>query len=247
MIPNEADLGRWQAELAQISPRHEPLSYLSLRWEPGDDWEPIDRWIVWHILPNPRTIKDTHLRSVIQPELDGPHPRSTGRYDKDEGRWVHGPCRFIDRATWEVYRETGRYGRRWWVVQGSRGGHRHRLSETERTIWRTLTGTPDTPAPGDLPYAPFDNRTLDQLKGLDQMTRWLAVTSYGMKNVHQLDADERAEVTMAKQAISSWFERQMEEVADEYGSLLKKHADDLPDSELTPAMATSVMDEYHMN
>jgi len=196
--------------------------------------------VLWNLQPIERT------NPVIMEELQGPHPRSTGRYDEDEQRWVHGPCRLIDLGTWELFRETGRYGRRWWIVQGSKGGHRYRLSEAERVVWRTLTGTDDTPVPGELPYAPFDNRVLDHLKGKDEMTRWLAVMSYGMKNIHQLDADERMEVAMAKQSVANWLAGQMEEITDEYGSLLKRATEDFAPTRMDPAIQESVMSDYHI-
>jgi len=240
VIPNEADLGRWRQELALVSPPTDQLSYLHLRWEPGDPWSPVNRWVLWNLQPIERT------NPVIMEELQGPHPRSTGRYDEDEQRWVHGPCRLIDLGTWELFRETGRYGRRWWIVQGSKGGHRYRLSEAERVVWRTLTGTDDTPVPGELPYAPFDNRVLDHLKGKDEMTRWLAVMSYGMKNIHQLDADERMEVAMAKQSVANWLAGQMEEITDEYGSLLKRATEDFAPTRMDPAIQESVMSDYHI-
>ncbi len=240
MIPNEADLGRWRQELALVSPPLDQLSYLHLRWEPGDPWNPVNRWVLWQMLPIERTHPD------ILAELNGPHPRSTGHYAPEGERWVGGPCRFIDLGTYELFRETGRYGRRWWVVQGSKGGHRYRLTEAERTVWRTLTGTDDTPAPGDLPYAPFDQRVINQVRGLDDKTKWLAVMSYGHKNVYQLDSEEKQEVEMAKQAVAKWFENQMEEVADEYGSLLKRVTEDFTPTRIDPAIERSVMAEYHM-
>ncbi|OQW37059.1 MAG: hypothetical protein A4C66_03235 [Nitrospira sp. HN-bin3] len=247
MIPNEADLGRWREQLAQVSPRHDHLSYLWLRWEPGDPWQPVERWVIWQMLPETITHNPKHpYYLAILAELNGPHPRSTGRYDAEEQRWVHGPCRLIDLGTWETFRETGRFGRRWWVIQGTKGGHRYRLSEAERVVWRTLTGTDDTPAPGDLPYAPFDNRVLDQIRGLDEKTKWLAVMSYGIKNRHQLDADEQQEVAMAKRAVANWLAGQMEEVYEEYGSLLKRATADFAPTRLDPKVEASLVADYHI-
>lgn len=247
MVPNEGDVGRWREQLALISPPSDQMSYLHLRWEPGDTWQPIDRWVLWQLLPSHIVANEKHpYYPAIMAELNGPHPRSTGRYDAEEQRWVHGPCKLIDRATWELFRETGRYGRRWWVIQGTRGGHRYRLSEAERTVWRTLTNTDDTPAAGDLPYAPFDNRVVGQIRGLDEKTKWLAVMSYGIKNQYQLDADERLEVSMAKQAVATWLQGQMEEVADEYGSLLKRVTADFSPTRFNPATEQSLAADYHL-
>lgn len=206
----------------------------------------MNRLFLWNLLPVERT------DPAILEELKGPHPRSTGHAcfeghclcpEKRE-RWVGGPCRFIDLATWNLFRETGRYGRRWWCIQGSKGGHRHRLTETERTIWQTLTGTDDTPIPGDLPYAPFDNRVIQQISGLDQKTKWLAVASYGMKNQYQLDSEEKAEVELSQRAIAKWFQGQMEEVADEYGTLLKRVTEDFQPTRFNPAQEEALAAEY---
>lgn len=224
----------WQQELDAICPPSPNLPQFYLRWEAGEAWQPLGRWVIWNL--QPRRITHDPNRSAwydaIIAECEGPHPRSTGHHcapnqcacEIKTGAWRDGATSLIDRDTWEVYRETGRYGRRWWVIQGAAGGHRYRLAPWERRIWHTVTGQQDVPSIGDLPYAPWDNRVKRHLLGLEQTMRWLSVVKYGEKNRHQLDTEERQEVDLAKAAVANWMAGQMDEVWDEYGTLLRRQA-----------------------
>lgn len=250
----------WQRELDALCPPSDNLPRFLLRWEAGESWEPIGRWVIWNLMPRHVTHETGRnpFYDAIVAECEGPHPRSTGHYcapnhctcELKTGSWRGGTTRIIDRDTWEVYQQTGRYGRRWWVIQGSNGGHRYRLAEWERTIWRTVTHTGDVPVLGELPYAPWDNRVRRHLLGLERTMRWLGVVRYGEKNRHRLDTDEKAEIEMAKSAVGDWMARQMDETWDEYGTLLKRHARSvgsgayLPDPHFNP---DEVAQSYHLS
>ena len=224
----------WQRELDAICPSGPGLHRLWLRWEAGDPWQPIERWVIWSLLP--RWITHDFERSttyqVPVTECEGPHPRSEGHYCaagwcrcevKTDG-WRDGPVHTIDRGTWEVYRETGLLGRRWWIIQGENGGHRHKLEPWERKIWHIVTGLPDTPAPGDLPYAPWDARVKRHLTGEVGRMQFLGAIRRERKGQMALDSEDKAKELMAKQALAAWTTEQFEGVWDYYGTLLKREA-----------------------
>ena len=213
----------WERTLGLIAPPSEHLSWLKLVWEPGDPWQPIGRWMLWHLLPRKVlfSAEDGFYADVAR-ELEGPHPRSTGYWDARKRQYVGGPCTMIDRMTWEVYRRTGCYGRRWWTIQGTKGGHRHRLSPTEQRVFHLATGRKSTPAPGDLPYADFDQRTVRAILSFDKVRAWTQVSEFAQRNASQLDAEERAEAERANTALAGWIEGQVEEGWDAYGARFHK-------------------------
>ena len=166
-----------------------------LRWEPGDEWQPVQRWVVWHMRP------EGIIPSIHKASLLGPHPRSTGSYSRELGRWDSRlPCT-VDRATWEVFRETGCYGQRYWVIQGKGGGHKYAYTRTEEKIAALHGGDPEPPAPGDLPYAEFDSRVVAKLADLDRFRAWHMVADYCERNWDDLDREERDEAAAAQALI----------------------------------------------
>lgn len=209
----------WERALWTIAPPSQFTTWLKIRWEPGDVWQPIERYMVWQ-MRHPRFVHPKVLK-----ELRGPHPRSTGHYCAvghcpcrvKLGRWNGGAARQIDRAQWELFQETGHYGTRWWTIQGDQGGHRHRLDRVEARIARIYAGIGDTPAPGDLPYADFDQRAFWKIAALDRVRMWKGVTDYVHRNHATMNAEERDEGEAAQKALWSWLESQVKRTMDKIG------------------------------
>jgi hypothetical protein len=229
----------WQERLESIVPRSDHRSWLWIRWESGDPWSPVSRWVIWQIRPL------TITRPEIVRELQGPHPRSTGHYcgsadfvgkidclcRRKENRWVGGAARLIDRGTWEVYQETGGYGTRWWAVQGPPGGHRYRLDAWESKISRVRGGPNDTPAIGDLPYLDFDERVVEKIIPYDNVRQWKHIMDYAHKHPEKLDEIERQGVIEAQAEMWKWLESQvsrtMGELTNRQVNALRDHARDM--------------------
>ena len=115
----------WQEELDRIAPPADmtrgqlPKARAVIWWEAGDEWEPIQRWFIYQVLPK------AAIHPSILAELEGPHPRSKGRYSGKLGCWVDGPAPHITKTQWELYRKFGGLAKPYWVVQGSGRGHRY--------------------------------------------------------------------------------------------------------------------------
>lgn len=203
----------WERALWSIAPPSQFLTWLKLRFVCGDPWEPVGRWIIYQMRA-PRLIAN---RLDLLAELRGPHPRSTGHYDAKLKMWKGGAARQISRDTWELFQETGHYGKPWWVIQGDQGGHRYQLDKIESKISRMNGGPSDTPAPGDLPYADFDRRTFSKILQLDRVRMWKHVTDYASRNHAQMDAEDEQEATLARQALWGWLGTQVKKTVDTIG------------------------------
>jgi hypothetical protein len=222
----------WERLVWSVAPPSEHLSWFALRWEPGDVWQPVHRWVIWHMRP-----KGRHPR-LLDAALRGPHPRSSGHYCGvgycpcaiKANHWVGGPSSGVgvDRQTWELFRETGCYGQRWWVVQGTNGGHRFTLDPIEAKVFKLHTGRSDTPAPGDLPYADVDRRVLRHLLAYDKLALWKGAIRFGARGDAQLSREVQHEVEQSRLALLRWLENQTDLLWDEERSRIKRVLDAVP-------------------
>jgi hypothetical protein len=74
----------------------------------------------------------------------------------------------ITQTQWSLYHDTGRkyFPNPFWCVQGEHGGHKLQYTTLEKKMLRHAGLPSEAPAPGDLPYAPIDERTFAQLTRL---------------------------------------------------------------------------------
>lgn len=233
-----ATLKQWRHRLRQVSPHNDRLSYLHLVWEPGWYWEPIQRFLLVDCWPNTTTPDG---RDVVAPAyltaLQGPDPSGLVECDPVTGertinRWPDGSLPVVTGLQWRVYQETGRYSTPFWVIQGSRGGHKLFLTPVEIRM-RKLRGLhADPPAPGDLPYAPFDNRVIDRIQEHDRL--WQA-----NGNVQQMSrlgrSAHRREEQKLRRELCDWLDGQLDEPAQELIHTLNKADAPRDPSQAVPA------------
>jgi hypothetical protein len=166
----------WQRELERHWPRSDRVTWLKLVWEPGFKVRgsdrhvvyPVQRWIIYEMVP-----QKAFVPFEILDDLRGRSPRVRGHDYEDSGLrgWLSESL--VSRTQWELYRETGQYGRRLWIIQGIMGGHPEALSDNEREFLEMRgRGDLELPEPGDLPYAEFDQRVVHRLLGLDKLLKW---------------------------------------------------------------------------
>lgn len=212
----------WQAALDAIAPPHRQKSRLLIRWHAGREffdpsvgcrvWQPIERWIIWELIPS--TVMSPRFPAVAR--LAG--PRIDGGVALRDLVGVRGLLELdrtaCDREQWALYLETGQYARMVWVVQGSSGGHQRHFSEWQRMGLARRGLREDPPYPGELPYAPFDRRVLDQLELLQHGRIWESVSSQAEKAWHLITEHEQQEALSARRALADWAEQQLGEVLD---------------------------------
>lgn len=213
----------WERRLYNAIPPSQGSTWLKPRWEKGDPWEPVNRWVIWQMFPA-KTLCDPGT-DLLKPyyadmvrELEGPAPRSQGHYcgagwcpcDVKANRWRDGAAFLIDQAQWELWQETHCVASRWWIVQGDKGGHRYRLSTIESALYRMAVGDPRAqwPSPCELPYAPLDERVWEQVRKFEQVRAWQATLAYLGKQPSK-DQDEDAAERELRTMLGDWFKEQM--------------------------------------
>jgi hypothetical protein len=221
----------WVEQLDKLSPpeTRANLSWYKLVWESGEIWSPIQRWVIWQMHPK------GFLPKWIHPDAFKIHPRSTGHpcfeghcHCKEKaGCWVGGPKSAfgIDRVTYELYHETGCYGQRYWVVQGSKGGHRRRYDEIETAVALAMGRPGEPPVMGDLPYANPDERTFRAIRNSDRLLSGKNLIDACRLNPAMAQAEDRARAEDAMRAIGAFLDAQIEERSDHVYSALRRTTD----------------------
>jgi hypothetical protein len=198
----------WERQLAELSPQTNRFSWLKLVWEPGRPDAVIERFIVYQMIPAHAV--QTEILEQLQRDLP-----PQGYYDDVLKEYVDEENCLITTRAWQLYRETQCWGRPYWVIQGTKGGHKRWFSETERKMLK-VAGLPcDPPNPGELPYAEFDQRTLAALSQLDMLKgvhgtlrRQKALSPEGY--AARAEAEER----VLRERLLSWLTDQVAELTD---------------------------------
>jgi hypothetical protein len=176
-------------------------------------------------------------------DIRGDDPRTRGRWIRDdlvEGgkRWTSDA--FVSHLQWELFRETGCYPALYWIVQGDQGGHKWRLTQQEKQLLR-LNGCKitDVPAPGDLPYAPFDNRVIEQLAMRDKLKVWDKAQSQpwtkrqesALVATHIVASERKALEIEARWALHRWLEAQVKQGVETALADNRFNVSDLPEGD----------------
>jgi hypothetical protein len=212
--------------LATISPPSDTLHWLHCYYEPGERWQPVERLIVAEMIP--RTIlagKDAFFRLMgeldgdsLFAELEGPNPRESGKWDNVLQQFITRdgllPAGITQRQWW-LWRSHHAYARAFWIIQGSRGGHKKVFSKLERKILR-FNGLPHrAPWAGELPFSRFDVRILDKLKAMDRLQDWMDKRQAGWET--RTAADRAVAKAEAEAEIDSnildWLDSQVADIA----------------------------------
>lgn len=195
----------WQATLDLIAPPGGRLSWLKLVWVPGDRWEPVHRWCVYQMLPIDRA------PSLVRDDLRGPSPRVRGRWDRVLGRFIPDPTCNVNLLQWQLYQDTHCYGRPYWIVQGTQGGHKKSFNRIESQVAR-MNGAPDQPPLiGDLPFASPDQRTFDKLLKLDLVRSYGMLLDRAAKNPAAIDEHDERLLEDMRGKVWKWLESQVQD------------------------------------
>lgn len=229
---SESTFEQWERELARVSPRSDKLSWLKLVWVAGDPWQPVHRFMLYQMIgatDDPVT-RRLRIPEPVWEQLNGPNPRTLASYfDVLKGEFVypHGvSVPDIDRVQWQLFQDTGCYGRPYWVIQGEHGGHRRRFDHVESSLARMHGHPGEPPKPGELPYAPFDARVIGKIGPLDMVRLYKMHDRFDERPFDQLDAEEQTRKEHRQSVLWSWMETQVKDRIDK--SDFKKMAYNAP-------------------
>jgi hypothetical protein len=235
--PYRRDIPRdWETELAELSPRSEQTSWLKLIFEEGYPWEPVERFMIYEMIP----------AHAVDPEILSWLQRDTppqGYWDSVLDEFVPEEGCMITKRAHRLYQEFQCWGRPWWVIQGTKGGHKRWFSESDKKLLK-LAGLPqEPPAPGDLDYAPFDSRVVTQLVKHDLLRDEQGRIRQGMEDRQGIVGYRAREAKDAKQfrtLLLDWLSEQVAEIApDAHKALLKM---DAPRSTADPKAREAAME-----
>lgn len=140
----------WESRLREISPISEVVSWLALRFHPD-----FERLVVYECVPV-RFISDNALIA----DLQGPDPSS------EAGKDV-----LVSAYQQEMFKKHRVHARPCWIIQGSNGGHQVDYDDPTKELMRSQGLPTEAPKPGELPYAPFDERVVKQLVRMSKLVK----------------------------------------------------------------------------
>lgn len=203
----------------------ERFSWLRLAWFAGERHDPVQRWVVWEVLPLPWLLKQPGFAAQAEETLAalrGPPPRSLRRWTVRRGvrRWTSESV--VTQEQWDQFRETGCVARLFWVVQGAHGGHKQRFTLQEEQLLR-LHGLPGAAPPmGALPYAPWDNRVrvaLGRHRELhDEAIALAATRDHRLIHLTERKLQERR----VREGLLEWLRPQVRGFVEQHGKALAK-------------------------
>jgi hypothetical protein len=227
---------QWEKELAEIdAPPNDRFPYLKLIYEEGYPWEPVERYLIYWMTPR-RLMAEGLMASILE-QLEDPHPPSMhGNYydkhydnkDGTKGAFIRNPDCLITERAWHMFQETGAWGRPYWVIQGEQGGHKRWFTTVEKQLLRMARLPMDPPAPGDLPYAEWDQRVknrlgkLNMIRGEHGERRRAAALAKG--HSVQEEKEKELQIELRKQLIAFLAEQVAEIAPDAHAALLKVDA-----------------------
>lgn len=231
----------WEKELAEISPPNGRFLWLKLQYRAGYPWEPIERYMIYQMTPahlmEVKAGQKPSLMSVILEQLQDPDPPSAhgNFYDKQfdngdgtTGKFIRNPDCLITEHAWQLYRETGCWGRPYWIIQGDKGGHKWEFTKAEKKLLMQAGLPRDPPRAGDLPYAEWDDKVkaklmlLDMLRGQHGERRRAAAVAKG----HSVQEEHEKELQLElRKNLVKFLADQVSEIApDAHKALLEMDA-----------------------
>lgn len=220
--------------LAELFPRVEGQPWLLARWEPGDDWDPIERWTIWEVAP--WSAIPWEDQQLVRPAMEGPSPRSTGHYcaagwcacDVKRNRWADGIHEGADYIRqWEIHRECAQAGmpgfpRCVWVVQGDAGGHPLTMDTIEQQLAGAAGLPREYPTMGALPYADLDERVMRGLVRHDRLRDAKGALRDRYRTGAELAAEQADRAQQAADGIFEFLMAHTHQSAEEWAYWEKK-------------------------
>lgn len=194
----------WMAELRVLSPESLQHSYLIPGWLQGPEHAPIERWVLYEGIPEP--LIPPEMREMLS---------GTPYWKMPKGR-MHGRRQMVSAFQYDMYRKHRVWVRPFWCLQGDHGGTPARYSEMEEAILRGENKPTDPPAPGSLPFAPWDARVSREIQKRDVLYK-LGMSIDRLRrsaNNEQMKAETVAAEKEFRRRFLGWFGNQLSAQAE---------------------------------
>lgn len=197
-LPAPSELPAWQANVERLWGKpNQHVSWLHLHWY---DDEGVNRLVLWQVVPIERC-------GPFQQGLLTGDPPGKDKYGKPTGVPMV-------RIQWDLCQRLHGWASPFWIIQGDQGGHKRRFDHVEQALLK-MAGLPtEPPVPGELPYAPFDNRVIEQVQQRDKMLKYKKMLDFADRRPEQIDAEDRETLEAMRAEHLRWLERQVDAVFD---------------------------------
>jgi hypothetical protein len=229
----------WREELYAIGgPPSTQIAYLEIVWWPGEppafeaEDQSVQRFVIVEAIP--RAAFERNHRYAAQARerikaLDGPPPWTMRTWHVVGGKRVIRSRSLVSQWQWLLWRTTGCFCQPFWVIQGDRGGHLWTFPPAYQMLLR-MAGRPlHPPAPGTLPYAPWDSRVRAQLireRELREGLERFRTRDQTKKSDTDHKREDLALEREGRRQMLRWLDQQLGVAAEALGTHLAKQ--DLP-------------------
>jgi hypothetical protein len=218
----------WEIRLREVSPISDSVSWLALRW-----FAEAQRWVLYECIPN------EFIERGFRSELEGAHPDTL----PDWGR-------IVSAFQWEMFKKYRVHARPCWVIQGHNGGHKVTFDASDQELCRAQDLPTEPPQPGDLPYAPFDERVVQQIirmSKLQKVKNNLGEFKKRFGNTEGYKREFREALRAARAQYVDFINNQFEEPGDLFRSALRKgELEDAPKTTKDFVKENEVADESYI-
>jgi hypothetical protein len=194
----------WLQRLREVSPVNDIVSWLEPRWLAR-----YERWALYECVPI-RYVDDNELIA----ELSGPDP------DSPEGEGM-----VVSRFQQEMFKKYRVHARLSWIIQGNTGGHQYVFGESTKELCRAKGIPVEPPKPGDLPYAPFDERVVQQILRMSKLAKVrndLGEFKKRYGKVENWKREDREAMREARQQYVQFINAQFGDDLDEFKTAYRK-------------------------
>lgn len=193
----------WVDRLREVSPISEIHSWLDLHW-----MRYAERWALYECVPVQFITDEGLIEELMGPDPEGPlgEHLSVSRYQQ------------------QMFRQHKVHARTSWIIQGEHGGHQAVYGEAAKELCRARGLPTEAPRPGDLPYAPFDERVVRQIQRMSKLVKVrgdLAEFKKRFGKVENWKKEQREALRDARKEYVAFINEQFGD-ADEFVSAYRK-------------------------
>lgn len=163
-------------------------------------WRDCGRWVLYECIHE--SLIPEQDREIVH-FLSGPQPSRI-----TDPALAYSRMLYANDYQCMMYRTHKVWARNCWIVQGSTGGHPIEYDLLEKSILQACGLPTDPPPLGTLPYAPFDERVVNQLMKRSKITKY---GSYEAAKRHATKEVVEREMRDAERAFREWHVKHLED------------------------------------